>query len=51
MAEQIIQVERMEEAVSLFGSYDSNVRLIEQEYDVKVIIRDTRLRSAASNPA
>ena len=38
MTEQIIQVERMEEAVALFGSYDGNIRLLEQEYDVKVLI-------------
>ena len=50
MAEQIIQVERMEEAVSLFGSYDSNIRLLEQEYDVKVIIRDTQIKVSGEQP-
>ena len=42
--EQIIEVERMEQAVSLFGSYDSNVRLIEQEYGVHILIRDTNIK-------
>ena len=50
MAEQIIQVERMEEAVSLFGSYDSNIRLLEQEYDVKVLIRDTQIKVSGEQP-
>ena len=50
MTEQIIQVERMEEAVSLFGSYDSNIRLLEQEYDVKVIIRDTQIKVSGEQP-
>ena len=50
MTEQIIQVERMEEAVSLFGSYDSNIRLLEQEYDVKVLIRDTQIKVSGEQP-
>ena len=50
MAEQIIQVERMEEAVSLFGSYDSNIRLLEQEYEVKVLIRDTQIKVSGEQP-
>ena len=29
MAEQIIEFEAMEQAVSLFGSFDENVKLIE----------------------
>ena len=32
MIEQVINVDRMEQAVSLFGSFDENVRLIEQHY-------------------
>ena len=35
--EQVISVDRMEHAVSLFGSFDENVRLIEQEFSVNVI--------------
>ena len=44
MAEQVIQVERMEQAVSLFGSYDANVRLVEQAFDVSLLIRDTQIK-------
>lgn len=44
MTEQIIEFEAMEQAVSLFGSFDENVRLIENEYDVSVISRGTELK-------
>lgn len=44
MTEQIIEFEAMEQAVSLFGSFDENVRLIEKEYDVSVISRGTELK-------
>lgn len=44
MFEQIISVDRMEHAVSLFGSFDENIRQIEQEYNVKVISRGSDLK-------
>lgn len=44
MFEQIISVDRMEHAVSLFGSFDENIRQIEQEYGVKVISRGSDLK-------
>lgn len=34
----------MEHAVSLFGSFDENVKLIEKEYDVNVISRGSELK-------
>ena len=42
--EQRINVDRLEQAAELFGSFDSNVRLIEQEYGVQVLFRDTELK-------
>ena len=42
--EQIINVDRMEQAVSLFGSFDENIRQIENEYSVKVISRGSELK-------
>lgn len=42
--EQIINVERMEHAVTLFGSFDSNIKLIEKEYSVGVIGRGSELK-------
>ncbi len=44
MTEQTIIVERLEEAVNLFGSLDENVKLIERELDVAVVSRDGRLK-------
>ncbi len=44
MTEQIINVERMEQALSLFGSFDSNIRLVEQEYGVTILARGTDIK-------
>ena len=44
MFEQIINVDRMEQAVSLFGSFDENIRLIEKEFSVNVISRGSELK-------
>lgn len=44
MFEQIINVDRMEQAVSLFGSFDENVKLIESQYNVKIISRGSELK-------
>ena len=43
MIEQTIEVERMEDVISVFGSFDQNLRLIEAEYNVRVTDRDARL--------
>ena len=37
MIEQTISIERMEEIVNLFGSFDENIRLLEQEYQVSIV--------------
>ena len=42
--EQRISIERMEQAVNLFGSFDENVRLIESEFKVTVANREGELR-------
>ena len=39
MFEQSISVDRMEQAVSLFGSFDENIKMIEKEFDVGVVSR------------
>ena len=44
MFEQIINVDRMEQTVSLFGSFDENIRLIEAHYNVKIISRGSELK-------
>lgn len=42
--EQIINIDRMEHAVALFGSFDENIKLIESEYNVHVIGRNSELK-------
>lgn len=42
--EQLVSVDRMEQAVSLFGRFDENIRLIEQQYHVNVVTRDSELK-------
>ena len=44
MFEQVINVDRMEQTVSLFGSFDENIRLIESNYNVKVISRGSEIK-------
>ena len=48
MAERFISIDRMEQAVSLFGSFDENVRLIEQKYAVDVVNRGSELKITGS---
>ena len=42
--EQRIGIERLEQAVNLFGSFDENIRLLEQEFSVSVVNREGELR-------
>lgn len=42
--EQVINIDRMEQAVSLFGSFDENIKRIEHEYNVSVITRGTEIK-------
>lgn len=44
MTEQIINIDRMEQAVALFGTFDENIRLIQNEYMVSVVCRDSELK-------
>ena len=44
MIEQLVNIDRMEHALALFGSFDENVRLIEQEYNVTVTCRGTEIK-------
>ncbi|MBQ7580393.1 MAG: PhoH family protein [Clostridia bacterium] len=44
MFEQIINIERMEHAVSLFGSFDENIKLIESDFNVSVVSRGSELK-------
>ena len=44
MAERIINAERIEQIISVFGSFDENIKRIEQEFDVHVTNRGTELK-------
>lgn len=44
MFEQRINIDRMEQAVALFGSFDENIKLIENEYRVCVVGRDSEIK-------
>ncbi len=44
MTEQTISVERIEQIINLFGSLDENIKLLEKEYGVSIVNRDTELK-------
>ena len=44
MAEQILNIDRMEQAVALFGSFDSNIKQIENAYLVTVTVRGGEMK-------
>ena len=44
MFEQIINVDRMEQAVSLFGSFDENIKLLEKTFNVKIHSRGSDIK-------
>ena len=51
MAEQLINVDRMEQAVSLFGSFDENIKLIENAFSVNVISRGSDIKVTGDDEA
>lgn len=44
MIEQTISIERIEDVIDIFGSFDENIKLIERELDVSVVSRDDQLK-------
>ena len=44
MIEQTISIERIEDAIDIFGSFDENIKLIEHELSVSVVNRDSELK-------
>ena len=43
MIDKTIEVERMEDVINVFGSFDQNLRIIESELSVKVLDREDRI--------
>ena len=50
MTEQSISLERLEETINVFGSFDENIRIIEHEMGVAVVSRDSMLKVAGEDP-
>lgn len=44
MSERIINAERIEQIINVFGSFDENIKRIEQTYGVKITNRGTELK-------
>lgn len=44
MFEQTINIDRMEQAVALFGTFDENIKIIQNEYLVLVTVRGSELK-------
>ena len=44
MIERTLPIDRMENVISVFGSFDHNLRIIETELGVRVTDRDDQLR-------
>ncbi len=42
--EQAISVDRMEQIINVFGSFDENIRLVEKEFDVSAVSRDGEIK-------
>ena len=49
MAEQIISFDRMEQAVGLFGSFDENIRQVQEKFRVDVVSRGSELKVSRSS--
>lgn len=48
MAEITVDFEAMEQAVSLFGSFDENIKTVEREFDVSIISRGSSIKIVGS---
>ncbi len=48
MYEQVLNIERMDHAIGLFGSLDHNVRLLEQAFSVSITVRNGEMKIAGS---
>ena len=51
MSERIINAERIEQIINVFGSFDGNIKRIEQTYGVKITNRGTELKISGEDEA
>ena len=50
MTDETIIVDRMEHVISVFGSFDENLRLIESEMGVRITDRESEIKIAGDDP-
>ncbi len=48
--EQTISVDRVEQVINVFGSFDANIRAIEKEFGVAAVNRDGEIRISGESP-
>ncbi|MCM1132475.1 MAG: PhoH family protein [Ruminococcus flavefaciens] len=51
MTEKILEIDSAEELSALFGQLDSNIRHIEKQYDVKIVLRDGNVKIIGTEPS
>ncbi len=51
MAEAVISLENIEHALSLFGSYDENINLLQRQYGVAILNRGSDIRISGESEA
>lgn len=51
MAEQLIHFDNFENVLGLFGSLDENIKILESEYDVTVVIRGDTVKITGDDKA
>ncbi len=44
MVEEVINIDRVEHALNLFGNLDANIKIIEDEYNVNIVARNSELK-------
>ena len=44
MSEVVINLENIEQALSLFGNYDENINLLQRQYNVAILNRGSDIR-------
>lgn len=49
MYEETVHIDRLEHTVSLFGSFDENIKLLESSFDVNIIARGSEIKISGEN--
>lgn len=46
--EKVIELDKIEHAINLFGNYDENINIIEEAFNIKAVSRDNEIRIVGS---